>query len=346
MAVFRAFVAFVFLLYIDGKIAQSTSCVGNRCYRLFKEKLDFVMSLNACKNDKGNLMSFQSISANEALRDLLLGASGDFWIGLRLPDNKCSNISSTLRGYEWTTRDTSTQFTNWKDNISVCSPRCVSVSSDLKWTERPCQDKASGFICENIYVICASVLHPSTEISSTCVVENADCGHQNNSAKLQSSCICQNSTIKKTSFLCQCKDGYKMTAGKCKDINECLESPCQHTCTNTPGSYTCNCRDGFVPKKNDRTKCEQHCDKNACPAVCKHKAGKLPECTCPAGYILEPSEEPSCLFFNDADSALDNRSTPFFTQDIRSSSPFLTLKPNFLTLPLFSVVAIVFFLIT
>uniref|UniRef100_A0A3B3T6Z0 Thrombomodulin n=1 Tax=Paramormyrops kingsleyae TaxID=1676925 RepID=A0A3B3T6Z0_9TELE len=293
MAVFRTFVAFVFLLYIDGKIAQSTSCVGNRCYRLFKEKLNFVMSLNACKNDKGNLMSFQSTSANEALRDLLLGATGDFWIGLRLPDKKCSNISSTLRGYEWTTRDTSTQFTNWKDNISVYSPRCVSVSSDLKWTERPCQDKASGFICENIYVIC-------------------------------------------TSFLCQCKDGYKMIAGKCKDIDECLKSPCQHICSNTPGSYTCKCRDGFVPKKNDRTKCEQHCDKNACPAVCKHKAGKLPECTCPAGYILEPSEEQLCLFFNDADSALDNRSTPFFTQDIRSSSPFLTLKPNFLTLPLWS----------
>ncbi|XP_048829917.1 complement component C1q receptor-like [Brienomyrus brachyistius] len=344
MSVIRAFVAFVFLLYTDGKIAQPISCVGNSCYTLFKEKLDFGMSLKACKNDKGNLMSIKSTLANEALRDLLHGVTGDFWIGLRLPEKKCSNISSTLRGYEWKTRDTSTQFTNWKGNISVCSLHCVSVSSDLKWTERPCQDKVNGFICENSYVTCASVPHQSTKISPTCVVKNADCEHQNKSAKLQSTCICPNPTNKTTSFLCRCKDGHKIAAGKCTDIDECLQSPCQHMCLNTPGSYICKCRDGFVPKKNDQTKCEQHCATSVCPAVCKHKPGKLPECTCPAGYILDSSEESLCLIFNDADSTfMDNTSTPFFTQDIRSSSPFLKLKPNFLTLPLFSIVAIVFF---
>ena len=30
------------------------------------------------------------------------------------------------------------------------------------------------------------------------------------------------------------------------DIDECLSSPCNHTCTNTPGSFKCSCNDGYV----------------------------------------------------------------------------------------------------
>jgi len=29
------------------------------------------------------------------------------------------------------------------------------------------------------------------------------------------------------------------------DVNECLSSPCQHNCTNTPGSYHCTCNVGY-----------------------------------------------------------------------------------------------------
>ena len=31
------------------------------------------------------------------------------------------------------------------------------------------------------------------------------------------------------------------------DINECAASPCHHnaSCTNTEGSYTCNCQSGY-----------------------------------------------------------------------------------------------------
>ena len=29
------------------------------------------------------------------------------------------------------------------------------------------------------------------------------------------------------------------------DINECLSSPCNHTCTNTAGSFVCSCNDGY-----------------------------------------------------------------------------------------------------
>ena len=35
---------------------------------------------------------------------------------------------------------------------------------------------------------------------------------------------------------------------KCADVDECLSSPCDPyaECTNTPGSFTCNCTSGFI----------------------------------------------------------------------------------------------------
>ena len=29
------------------------------------------------------------------------------------------------------------------------------------------------------------------------------------------------------------------------DIDECSSSPCNHTCTNTVGSFVCSCNDGY-----------------------------------------------------------------------------------------------------
>ena len=40
------------------------------------------------------------------------------------------------------------------------------------------------------------------------------------------------------------------------DINECLDDNggCNHTCTNTPGSYNCSCYDGYLLLE-DETSC-------------------------------------------------------------------------------------------
>ena len=37
------------------------------------------------------------------------------------------------------------------------------------------------------------------------------------------------------------------TAGHCSDINECDITPChqQATCNNSPGTYSCECNNGF-----------------------------------------------------------------------------------------------------
>ena len=44
----------------------------------------------------------------------------------------------------------------------------------------------------------------------------------------------------------------------CIDINECTSSPCDHTCTNTAGSFVCSCDDGYV-LDSDGLSCNGEC---------------------------------------------------------------------------------------
>ncbi|XP_068691216.1 prestalk protein-like [Montipora foliosa] len=55
---------------------------------------------------------------------------------------------------------------------------------------------------------------------------------------------------------CSCRAGYTGTCCS-QDINECLNNPCDHTCTNTFGSYTCQCNSCY-------TKLGTRCDLRQC----------------------------------------------------------------------------------
>jgi hypothetical protein len=50
-------------------------------------------------------------------------------------------------------------------------------------------------------------------------------------------------------YMCRCQT----------DINECASNngrgPCQHTCTNTPGSFVCRCRQGYIASQRNRLTC-------------------------------------------------------------------------------------------
>ncbi|KAK2181215.1 hypothetical protein NP493_406g02023 [Ridgeia piscesae] len=60
------------------------------------------------------------------------------------------------------------------------------------------------------------------------------------------------------SYTCNCKAGYRMTGDTCNDINECNEksSGCQQKCANTIGSFTCSCSDGYTLEA-DGVNCKQ-----------------------------------------------------------------------------------------
>ena len=36
------------------------------------------------------------------------------------------------------------------------------------------------------------------------------------------------------------------------DIDDCINSDCEHNCTNTDGSYTCSCYNGYSLDSNGR----------------------------------------------------------------------------------------------
>ena len=65
-----------------------------------------------------------------------------------------------------------------------------------------------------------------------------------------SSCPENQKCISPTTLGCECKTGYaKNLADNCSDIDECSEdNDCDvnAVCSNTEGSYNCNCKTGFV----------------------------------------------------------------------------------------------------
>ena len=37
------------------------------------------------------------------------------------------------------------------------------------------------------------------------------------------------------------------------DVDECIKNPCDHNCTNTDGSFTCSCNNGYELDDNGRS---------------------------------------------------------------------------------------------
>lgn len=276
-------------------------------------------------------MTVRSTVSSDVIHDILFNLVEDFWIGLHLPVDRCSNTSfGLLRGYEWTTGDTSTDFSNWTSNTTFCSPMCVSVSSRQKWTERPCHDKIAGFLCEYNYQSTCKPLRTGTNESVSystplgfkgdgllalppnsvatqspsgikklcgldkdewigapwsCNIENGGCEHQCQVKNGFPECICPPGERPRAGVACRCPIGFEMVGGKCRDIDECLDGPCQHVCSNTVGGYRCSCHKGYKQASKNQNMCEEHCPSEECPAVCNVLDPK--SCSCPFGYIID-----------------------------------------------------------
>lgn len=111
------------------------------------------------------------------------------------------------------------------------------------------------------------------------------------------------------SFTCICKPGWH--GETCEfDINECrdplnINGGCSQICDNTPGSYHCSCKTGFVMLANKKEcKDVDECSKTPgiCgTAVCKNVPGDY-ECECAEGYRYNPMSK-SC---EDVDECAEN----------------------------------------
>lgn len=271
----------------SGFCMKSTStcrlfCSGTDCITLNQDRVNFERAENMCRDRKGALMMFHS-EAGESIFDILSRElHGDFWIGLRLPAGACSNLSAPMRGYEWTSAGAHSSFipspSTWRDTRVVCAPHCVSLSSDRKWTERPCEVKTDGYLCRAKHGdACQAWEHSDPTFfrgSESC--STAPCEHVCTVVKGGIRCSCSKGykpdskdprrckihcgqekcpaiCDKNTGGSCQCPNGYLAAGNICEDIDECSMNECSQECQNTFGSFVCSCQEGFVLK--DQVKC-------------------------------------------------------------------------------------------
>ena len=103
---------------------------------------------------------------------------------------------------------------------------------------------------------------------------------------------------------CSCSSGYygNPPSGNCYDVDECSLNTdgCVDNaeCTNKPGSFSCDCNDGYVGIGDEQ--CYASCDtmSSNCgiQAVCVDDPMTGGQCVCPVGYNGNPMEEcyPGC----------------------------------------------------
>lgn len=255
-------------------------CTGSDCITLHQDSVDFQTAEEACRDQPGELVTFQLDEDHHILDSLSQELHGNFWIGLRLPAGACSNLSTPLRGYESASgpihRSFIPSFSTWKDNVKVCSPRCVSLSNDQKWTERFCSDKTDGFLCRTKHkdACRAQELSDVNVFQSSEGCSSGPCEHTCTDVKGGYKCSCFRGYIpdsknprqckihcaqQKCPIVCDrnsdcyCPDGFLKSDKFCEDMDECSMDGCDQECRNTFGSFVCSCREGFELK--DQVKC-------------------------------------------------------------------------------------------
>uniref|UniRef100_A0A7N6F6Z0 Nidogen 1a n=1 Tax=Anabas testudineus TaxID=64144 RepID=A0A7N6F6Z0_ANATE len=100
-------------------------------------------------------------------------------------------------------------------------------------------------------------------------------------------------------FSCQCATGFNGDGRTCYDIDECREDPqicgSHAICNNQPGTFRCECEDGFHFSSDGRTCVEFHRPVDACEegthtcdiperALCSYTGGSSYICTCRQGF--------------------------------------------------------------
>lgn len=157
-----------------------------------------------------------------------------------------------------------------------------------------CENTAPGYVCK-----CqqgfrakpdAKILCEQVDVNILCS-SNFDC--TNNAECIDGQCFCQ--------------DGFEPQGSVCSDIDECRteNNICgdHSTCTNTPGSYHCECENGFVGTP-PRILCKAPCEDVKCGphAYCKPDRTEA-YCMCEEGWTYNPSDiSAGCIDIDECDA--------------------------------------------
>ncbi|XP_072361964.1 thrombomodulin [Scyliorhinus torazame] len=308
-----------------------TVCVSTVCYSLQKQRRKFNMARNVCKNSEGDAMTITSTVAKEALSMLLppsgaqtLTAGGqNFWIGLQLHQRSCPGNDSLLRGYRWLDGDLNGDYANWTAGSGKCGPRCVTVSIGRDWTDRACNEKADGVLCEYRYAGSCSVLRLD---NGTATYTTPFGVNSSQLSELPPGTValaepwglrfqCSNDTWAwkplghPAPWLCQlenggcqhtcedppaggprcgCRPGYQLSPDghTCQLIDPCQGAGCKHRCIVQDGSPYCLCRDGYRLDAEGKGCVDvDECLEQPCEQECINRPGNF-SCHCRAGYQL------------------------------------------------------------
>lgn len=283
---------------VDGIKPSSGYCIGNQCFSVFQDPSEYKTAQNQCGDQGGHLMTVRSTVSHDTLVILLGNLSGQFWIGLHLSAG-CPDAAAELRGYEWVTKDSQSDFSNWAPQFdSSCSAhRCVSVSrvGDFKWKQEPCDDLAAGFLCEyTLNEPCKRLA--VTEGESVIYTTPLGFGGEDVLSLPQGSTAIRMPA--ETKYVCFSEKWLK-APWTC----EILQGGCEHDCITDPDNEpSCFCPPGQVINPDNKITCEAAEAADPClPLRCAHacyQEGDSYACTCEHGFKLA-ADGRSCVDFND-----------------------------------------------
>lgn len=290
------------LVFLTGPVGglkpSSGYCIGNECFRVFRNFDNFQSANSLCRNNDGHLMTVRSSVSHDTLSILLGNFTGKFWIGLHLTTG-CPDDAAGLKGYEWVTKDRESDLTNWLPGFdSSCSaPRCVSVSeeNDFKWTQTSCDEHVEGFLCENSFSEPCKSLSVGPEESVSYITPYGFGGDDVLSLPPGSVATTKPS---ENNYLCY-SENWLQAPWSC----EILHGGCEHKCAVGPDKEPfCYCPPGQIVHPVNKVTCQGLMTGDACaPLSCEqlcHKEGDSYACTCVDGFQLA-SDGRSCVDFND-----------------------------------------------
>lgn len=290
---------FVVLTVLMGRVGgiepSNGYCIGNQCFAVFQDPGDFTAAQNQCREQSGHLMTVRSTVSHDIL--ILLGSfTGQYWIGLHRPTG-CPDTDTKLKGYEWVTKDSESDFYNWASFNSNCSsPRCVSVfqENDFKWVQKPCNAPADGFFCEysfqepckSLTVEAGESVNYVTPIGFAGVdLLSLPPGSIATNMQTEAKYVCFTEKWLQAPWICEIKEG-----------------GCEYKCVMSVNEEpTCYCPPGQTVNPENKVTCEVVTDDPCLQMHCQHacyKNGDSYACTCEQGFKLAPDGR-SCVDFND-----------------------------------------------
>lgn len=249
----------VFIILVSFQVGHTLRCACKEdlrtCTSIHTMQANFKTAKKICMENGGKLLMSLSSSENS----LLFDTTGNFWIG---EEGECLSSSKKFRS--------SIVTLNRGGEDVMCSSRCMSVSSNRKFTERLCEEQADGFLCDGIqWETCWENRPSEVQILNKQDCGQAPCEHTCEEIPDGHKCSCFKKyrpsrknpehceyycdsfscpmLCSEDNSRCNCPDGFVKDETKCTDINECQSNhDCEQKCSNTNGSYNCSCYEEFM----------------------------------------------------------------------------------------------------